>query len=231
MQYFILKEACATKETGPVYPQIQKWKPGYDDGKPDSFYSYWKASKGGEFPEFEPNMDSLIMHTRAKPTDMVSSGVSLGFVISEKLKSIFQDFQLPPHRYFPAKIIHKKVPLDGYYFMHIISNYIDFVDYKKTTFFTCGFNNIDPMPIPITSKEDFIKKAEELQDDSFIKKLPYRSIHSNHICFNGDFDRNLDLFEIGRFNINFYISEKLKNALTENGITGCNIKPTEDLII
>jgi len=230
MQYYIFKEACDTKETGPVYPQIQKWKPGYDDDKPDSFYSYYIAAKSGGFPDFTPNMDYLILHGRAKPTDIISSGMSTGFIISEKLKTLFDQFVLPPHRFYPAKVLHKKTELNGYFFIHIISDYTDFVDYPESTFITSGFSNTDPQPITITSKEDYISKAKQLQDNSFVKKLPYRSIGAKEIYFNSKFDKGLDFFEIGRFDINFYISQTLRDALADNGITGCDIQPTDRIV-
>jgi hypothetical protein len=60
MLYYTLEPACDTPETGHVFPQIQKLKPGYDDKKPDSIYSYLKKSRNG-FPEEVPNLNSLIL--------------------------------------------------------------------------------------------------------------------------------------------------------------------------
>jgi hypothetical protein len=231
MQYYIFKEACDTKETGHVYPQVQKWKPGYDDDKPDSFYSYYLAAKGGTFPGFTPDMDSLILHGRAKPTDLLSFATSItGFMISKKLKTIFGEFSFPPHRFYPANILHKKIALEGYYFMHIISDYTDFVDYPKSTFITCGFSNSDPQPITLTSKQDYINKAKQLQNDSFVKQLAYRSIQAKEIYFNEKFNKKIDLFQIDRFDINFYISQNLRNALIENEITGCDFQSTSRIL-
>ncbi len=230
MQYYIFKEACATKETGPVYPQIQKWKPGYDDDRLNSYFSYYLASKQGEFPDFTPDLDSLIMHGKAKPTDIVSSIISIGFVVSKKLKEVFEHFAFPPHRFYPAKLMHKNAGFD-YYFMHIISDYTDFVDFGKSTFITCGFSNSDPQPITLTSKQDYINKAKQLQDDSFVKQLTYRSIQAKEIHFNGEFNKQIDFFQINRFDINFCISQRLKDAITENAITGCDIQPTNRIII
>jgi len=193
MQYYIFKEACDTKETGPVYPQIQKWKPGYDDDKPDSYYSYYTAAKSGDFPDFTPDLDSLIIHGRAKPTDIMSSVISTGFIISKKLKVLFDQFVFPPHRFYPAKVLHKKIEIGDYYFMHIISNYSDFVNYPKSTFINYGFADSDPRSITVISKQDFLSKNKMLQDDSYLRKLPYRTIGVKEIYLSSNFDRVLEL--------------------------------------
>jgi hypothetical protein len=230
MQYYIFKEACDTKETGHEYPQIQKWKPGYDDDKPDSFYSYYLAAKAGGFPDFTPDMDSLILHGRAKPTDLLSFATSVnGLMISEKLKTLFEQFSFPPHRFFPAKVIYKKTELDAHYFMHIVSDYTDFVDYPKSSFITCASFNKDPQTITLTSKYNFLDKAKQLQDDSL--NIDHRYIKAKEIHLTPEFDKSLDFFEIGRFDINFYISQALKDAIIKNGITGCDIQPTDNLIV
>ncbi|TWI93799.1 hypothetical protein JN11_04947 [Mucilaginibacter frigoritolerans] len=232
MQYYIFKESCATEETGPVYPQIQRWRSGYDDDKPDSFYSYYLIAKGGAFPDFIPNMDSLLLHGKAKTTDLLSFATSVtGFMINKKLKMLFEQFVFPPHRFYQAKVIHKQVQINDYWFMHIISDYTDFVDYPKSAFITSGFSNSEPKPITLMSKQDYINKAKQLQDNSFIKKLPYRSINAKKIHLNEKFNKDLDFFQINRFDINFYMSQELKDAIIRNGITGCDILPADNLII
>jgi hypothetical protein len=234
MQFYLFKEACATKETGPDYPQIQKWKSGYDDDKADSYYSYYEASsKGSVFPDFTPDLDALVMYNRAKPTDIISSGLSIGLIISKKLKAIIEQFKFQSYRLYPTKIIHKKVELNEYYFMHIISDYysdyLDFVNYKQSVFITAGIANDNPQNIILTSKQDYLNKAKELQNDFSVKKNTYRAIYAERICFNREFDKNLDFF-IAPFGIDYYISQNLKNALVENGITGYEIQTTNRIL-
>ena len=235
MQFYLFKESCATKETGPEYPQVQKWKTGYDDDKHDSYYSYYYASsKGRIFPDFIPDLDALVMQNRAKPTDLISSGLSIGFIISDKLKAIIQQFKFPPYRLYPVKILHKKVELDGYYFMHIISDYfhdyLEFVDYCQSTFSIAKIDRSNAKPISLTSKQDYLNKAKELQDDFSIRKSILRRIYAEKICFNKDFANGLDCF-IAPFGIDYYISQDFKNVLIEDKITGCNIQATDRILI
>ncbi len=220
MRYYIFKTACDTKETGHVYPQIQKWKLGYDEDHQNSYYSYYEKAKSGNFPDFEPNLDSLVLQSNAKPTDLISSFISTGFIVNLKLKLLFEQFSFPPHRLFPAKILYRNEELDDYYFMHIISDYTNFVDFKKSSFITCGFSRTNPRPITLNSYEDYLTKSAELQHDTFIKKLPYRVINAIEVHLNSDFNTELDFFEIGKFDTNAYISQRLKEALITNRITG-----------
>lgn len=230
MQYYIFKEACDTKETGPVYPQIQKWKPGYDDDKTDSYYSYYEAScRGRTFPDFTPDMDALVIHNNAKVTDLVSSGISIGFVVSSRLKILFEQFKFPPHRFYPTKIKHKNDDLDGYYFMHIISNYyvdyLDAVDYGKSVFVISGISKDHPRPITLTSKLDYLEKSKQLQDDAKVNKI-FRSIRAEKIYFTSGFDKSLDCF-VAPFGVSYFISQRLKDSLLENNVTGCDIQPSD----
>lgn len=233
MQYYLFKEACATKETGPVYPQIQKWKPGYDDNKADSYYSYYEASsKGNIFPNFTPDMDALIMHGRAKPTDLLSSGLSIGFIVSQKLKVLFEQFKFPPHRFYPAKLIYKETEVAGYYFMHLISNYfedyLNYINYSQSIFTITGIDGKSIQSISLESKQEYLATSKQLQEEALTKKI-FSSISAHNICFNPNFDKDLDCFS-APFGIEYYISERLRNMLLENLITGCDITPTDKLL-
>ena len=123
MEYYIFKEACNTRETGSVYPQIQRWNPRYNEDAPNSYYAYNKATQYGGFTNFEPNLYSLVLNNKANPTDLIISFISNGFIISEKLKATFDKFSIPSHRYYTAKNpiqkrTIKRVLLHAYYIRH-----------------------------------------------------------------------------------------------------------------
>ncbi len=234
MQYFILKEAVATKETGPEYPQIQKWKPGYNDDKSDSIFSYWEASNRGQvFPHFEPNLDAMVLHGKAKPTDLISGGTSVGLLISQKLKNIFKEFNFPPHRFYPAIILHKNTALGPYYLMHMISkyfeDYLDFVEYGKSNFLIEAVDGRPIESIRLHSKQEYLDVSAKLQEQTSKEKTFY-AVSAHLIRFNNGFDKNLDCFR-APFGIDYYISQKLKNALVKDNITGFNITRANNIIV
>jgi hypothetical protein len=229
MSYYTLEPACNTPETGPVFPQIQKLKPGYDDKKSDSIYSYLKKSIS-DFPDEAPDLDSFIMHGYAKPTDMVSNAITKpGFFIDKKVKSIFEKYNLIPHRFYPAKVIHKKKLLDNYFWVHMMADFTDCIDYPNSSFFIRRkFFTDTGDEIKIESLEDYFEKRKQLKLDN---PETYVTINAKRICwYPAFFNKKLDFFEIGPFDANFYISQRLRDALVENKITGCNIQPTDRII-
>ena len=234
MKFYLFKEACSTKEIGPNYPQIQKWKPGYKEDKPDSYYSYYEASsKGSNFPPFVPDLDGLVMCNSAKPTDIISSILSIGYIINEKTKIIIEQFKFPSYKLYPTKIIHKNLELKNYYLLHIASDnkdYLDFIDYDRSIFITAGVARDHPQNIAITSKQQYLETSRKLQNDFSVNKSNYCTIFAEKICFNSEFDKNLDFFT-APFGVDNYISYNLKCALIENGITGCDIEATNRILI
>jgi hypothetical protein len=123
---------------------------------------------------------------------------------------------------------YKKRVFEDYYWMHIICNLSDLVDYKKSTFYiyynyahNLGF-------IDIHSKEEYFQKKAKIENDNADKVI---TVWADKIYLSNSFDRNLDLFEIGTFNANYFISPPLKHALWEEKITGCSIASAENLIV
>ncbi len=230
MAYFILKNASETVETGPVYPQIQKLKPGYDKKKDTSIYSFLKKSQTNKLLDDIPDLDSFIMHSRAKPTDFISNAITnnYGFFVTAKLKEIFEKHFLPLHYFYPAKVIHKSRVLENYFWMYVISDMTDFIDYANSTFFIYKRYKSSEEYITISSKSDFLTKERSLKVEY---PHVYTAIHAEKISLKLPTNKRFDLFQIGEFDFDFYISDSLRNALVKNDITGCNIEPTDRIII
>ncbi len=217
MKYYLFDYACATKETGSQYPQIQKMSVKYDYNANNSVSKLSRCIN--DFPNFEPNLNSFILHKSAKASDLLSSAplIGSGFIISEKLKNIFEKFKLPTHKNYPAKIIQKE-NIYNYYWIHIICDLTDYIDYGKSEFYiTHLFKNIQDI-IHIDSKNELISKREELK-----KKDIYFSISPIKIYFIDDYLLNFDLFYISLFDFNFYASQNLKNVIYEENITGIEL--------
>lgn len=223
--YYIFEPACNTVETGSQFPQVQKMSPGYDYKASNSVYALSRAVE--KFPDFLPNLDYLIVHGKANLTDLLStSPISGGFLISERFKQLLEKFNLAPHKFYPARVSYKK-EFHDYYWLHIICNFPDSVDYKKSTFFTYHNYNHNLGNITINSKQDFIQKKQKIKQDNPGKTI---TLWSQKIILNSNFNQDIDLFEIGTFDSNYYISGRIKSAIEFEKITGCEIRPAPDLI-
>jgi hypothetical protein len=226
MPYYILKPAVDTPETGSTYPQVQKMAPGYDYEANNSVYALSREVE--KLPDYEPNLDYFIVHSKARLSDILSvATIYGGFLISEKLKTVLEQFKLPTHKFYPARLQYKK-QFYNYYWMHIICNLTDYVDYPNSTFFVYHNFSKNLGYINIASKDELIQKEENLKELNPGKTV---AIWAERIVLSASFNRKLDLFKISNFDSRYYISESLQQAVVEAKITGCSITEATHLFI
>lgn len=225
--YNILDFDCNSKETGPIYPQVQKMSSGYDNKADNSIkklFRHWKS-----FPDFKPNLDSFVLEPKSKQTDILSNALSSrGIILNSKAKAIFESVKTCPIQFYEASVIHHRQLLDDYFWMHIVSDYTDFVDYTNSTFFIYQNFMKNIGYIEVLSKEDLIEKEEKLKRDNPNTTL---AIWSEKIKMLSSFDMELQLFTICKFDANLYIDQSLKNILIENKITGYRTENTNKIIL
>lgn len=228
MNYFILEAAVNTSETGPVYPQVQGMSPNYNYEAPNSVHALSRASD--HFPTHPPNLNYFVVHNKANLTDLISVAVtSGGFLINNKLKMVFDRFNITAHQFYPARLMHRGIFYDNYFWIHFIqSDLAKFVDFKKSTFFIYHNYKYNLGFVKISSFDDLIQKRKVIK-----QKTPHKTvtIWAENICLQKTFDNKLDAFEIGTFDSNFYVSERLREALAGAKITGCVISLSNYLSI
>ncbi|MDO6433266.1 hypothetical protein Q4E93_21830 [Flavitalea sp. BT771] len=226
MSYYIIEPACNTIETGSQYPQVQEMGPDYDYKAGNSVYALSRCVYN--FPDFVPNLDYFVVKGKAKLTDLLSvAPINGGLLISSRFKELLENFSLVSHRFYPSKVSYKRTFYE-YYWMHIISNLTDLVDYPASTFFTY-FNYTHNLGYTaVSSKEDYLFQKSEIKKNNPGKSI---TLWAEKIKLSDHFDKSLDLFEISSFDSNFYISEQLKAAIISINLTGCNIKPATNLLV
>lgn len=228
MTYYKFRDACATKETGAYYPQITKMLIGYDFGAVDSVHNFRKNNfliNGGI-----PNFDTLVMNGKSKVTDVISESIisGNGFVVSKKLKGILEKYVLPKHWFFPLKISRRDAVLEDFFWFEIFreEDQVQLVDFKKSTFYK-GKNyalRVLIERIDLESFEDYKIKHKIIFDES---KMQYSILFEQIVLKSPS---KMDIFNIGMFDINFYISESLMKEIVESKITGCSIEKATWLI-
>jgi hypothetical protein len=100
-----------------VFPQHQEMGRGYDYDAADSVHKLPYDA----IPSFEPNFNTVIVHGHAKLTDLLSSApiIDTGFLISSRLRAVFEEFALPPHRYYSVPMRHRNKPVAGYFWLQL----------------------------------------------------------------------------------------------------------------
>jgi len=220
MKYYILDHSTEAKIVGTQCPQIQKMVKGYDEEASNSIYLLDKYYE--ELPPFTPNLDAFQLHARSKPTDLLTNVFSNGLVISKKLKQIFEQYKLCKHTFFEATLQHKVKVYNNYYWLHVVSDYTDYVDYSNSKFFIYSNFLHNLGYIKIDSKADYATKREKVKKDNPGKTI---AIWSERIKFIPNFyEYHLDFFKVGTFSSNIFISDKLADTLLQNNITGIVIK-------
>lgn len=207
MQYYILKNSNEKKDIGSQYPQIQEMGGTMHKDAPDSIHKV----PSGRFPDFITNLNYLILHPKAKLTDVLSvAHISNGFIVNQKIKNIFDNFNLIEHKYFPAIIYHNGTLHNDYFWFCPIGNLIDLIDFNRTEFYIVdSFGDKEPIKV---------KNKKELQ-------LVYNSTSSlNKIRTDKYFFNNIgslkDLFFIHFADTRIFISESLLKQLDELKIKG-----------
>jgi hypothetical protein len=225
MKYFIIKDSLNQKIVGHDYPQVHKFIKGYNEEGEHSLYSLYEYEES--FPDYVPDLDGFMLAGYAKLTDFVSSSFSSNIlIISPNARSLMSQFHLCSHRFYPLGLYKRGIKHDYFLFLYL-SDYSDFVDYNQTTFMEYYTKiQMEPRPIRIISKNDFISKRELLNNkDGFS-----HTIRADKIVMAESFNKDLDFFSISWVDGKTYVSERLKNAIEDSGLTGWEFTPATKLI-
>jgi ribosomal protein S18 len=162
----------------------------------------------------------VTLYKSAKITDFISGDhlSGNGWILNEKVKEIFSDFNIGKHRYYPIIVEHKDKKYDNYFYLQFSNDASEFVDYKKSNFYM-NKSILDLADtrenIEINSIEEIEKKTKELR-----KTDEWCSIRPKTIMLSEKFP-SYDLIEFHDVNtISKFISERLFSELKNKGITG-----------
>lgn len=220
MEFFKIKYSTNLKEIGPDYPQAGPWK-GYDFKSPRAYINVHH----NEFPDFVPDLNYFEISELAPLTDFVSSGLSHGFLLNDKAKSLLEAYNLPEHRSYPLVIKRGKDFIkETYFWMHIVSNYSRFIDFRKTKFYVSFFDKKET-DLDISTYEELIDMVKTyINQNRFIK--------AQTIYLKPEFyELKMDLFIISTIDYNKYVSEKLRDRLIEDRITGLEIISVKQFLV
>jgi hypothetical protein len=211
MNYYILSNSTDEKVVGDI-PQV-KMAPDYDFDKHNSVRSISRDN----FPEFNPDLNFFVMTPKAKLTDVITvSGLisAKGFLINEKVKNILDKHNLVSHKYYQAKLYYKNQAFT-YYWWHVVSDLTPCIDYNQTSFIIKRLFKIEVDNLTIPNAEGLKKTRYEIG--------ALKNLIPNTLVLHETFDKNLDLFIIGGFNDEIFVSEKLKIELEQQKISGIEI--------
>lgn len=174
--------------------------------------------------EGTPILSNAVLFPKTKLTDYIHTpgmGFSTSMLISDKFKKVFDQFNLFGLQFFPTYIIQNNTKIEGYWQTHICEQAFKLLDFPKINF--KYKKRIDEKVVyedieNINTLEDFLKCKEE-------KILPTEIYFFNLILKQ---DEMFDFFCMPHYiNGHNIVSERLKNEIEQQGITGIEFRPIE----
>lgn len=195
--HYKLDSSAKKKVTG-TFPQIELKQNVFKDGrKPD-----YKKLNSQSFVSEEINLNEFTLSDNAILTDVLSSNIlseKIGLVVNDKTRAILEVYNNEYTHIFPLLI--SDTP---YFFLQVINCYNN-IDFKKS-YFLDELN--DGAIEQVSSYDAYCKRL----DDTFITA---KEIHLK---------KELDIFRLP-FDAEILISEKLKDEIIQEQISGVEIKP------
>jgi hypothetical protein len=213
VKYYLIKNDLETKVVGRKHPQLECNTLGYAHAIP----SYGPC-------KMRFNL-SFNLVKGAKLTDVLKTlAISAsGFVISERLKMLLESYKLERHELIPVEIINRD-QIHNYYFLHFYGlDMVNCLDYQQSIFRITkwgfrdlGLKNFDSYE----SYQAYIKENDE--DDSLMTPL-------EHVVLKEEF-KDLDFFSVPQFYHEMFVSERLKQCLEDNHITGFSFEEKYQMV-
>lgn len=221
MRYFAIEKSLNEKIMGKI-PPVKEFVHSCNVDKESKFIDKFLFEK----IEIQPVLSNVILYNTAKLTDFIDVfgdvGFNSGYLISDKFKQILDLFNCYGFQFFETYIIQNNQRNDNYWQINIYDFAFHFIDFKKTLFF------LKDRDINRNVTSEIINFNNENEFKSFVNNLSYpKMISFSSISFTENM--NLDFFTL-RYTDGAQkgiVSEKLKNELEKNEITGIEFRPIE----
>jgi hypothetical protein len=216
MKYYLLDTDTSNKKVVGAYPQTTFIKE-YDFNAPNSMHnlSFY------EFPSFVPDL-RFALEKKAKFSDVVhpSNITANGFLLNEKTRTVFEQFNLVSHQYYEASIIDLKINKTlPYFWLHLINNTYEGIDFQKSSFYFLdnSFQRLTDAPIHFENEIAFLAFKEQL-----CEKFGSFTGGIEHLVLTKEIKaKKIEVlfFQGGLFS-DYIVSEIFIEAIQKAGITG-----------
>lgn len=220
MKYFSIESSLNKKIMGKI-PQAKEFIHHCDVWEEPNFIDRFIF----EEIKIQPILSNVVLYSNAKKTDLIDTYGDVGFVfsyiISTKLKELFEKFNYYGFQFFNTYVIQNNEKLNDYWVINKYDFPYQYIDLKRTTFKLKNSLSRETLGIiEFSNLDDFLAKIDSI-------KYP-ETISISDLSFNENMD--LDFFSL-RFYENGghkgIVSERLKNEIEKNEITGIEFRLIE----
>lgn len=234
MSYYRLRPSIDIAEIG-CSDQVQQLIGSYDRWGSNSISKIHSGKK----LDFDLELPLFKLEDRAKNTDYLSSVFSGGetMLITPKALQVFREMNMDEYQFFPAQVSHKGEILDYFLLFLPFPRESTNVNWPKTIFdliIPRKVNDFNLGTITLKDHETFLMFQKRFSiGNHFIEKKEFKyaaltveteaAMTVNKLILNSDI--NSDLFKMKSVPTGFYASEKLKQAVELNNLTGFRFLP------
>jgi hypothetical protein len=158
--------------------------------------------------------DHFISSGKSKKTDLMSSPLGDGFLISDRLKTLIEKHNYGDIRFYPAVILHRKRLLDNYWCMLNSRTLFQLIDLSKMKF-VYRTKRGDDHEIDVQTYQDYME--QHLKVPGNWRRSP--------ITLKDSVRQTLDILSLTPIFPDWLISERLADAIRAAKLTGIRFLP------
>ena len=164
---------------------------------------------------------SFKLKSKAKLTDVISFPINNNWIVSEKLKFLFEKESIPDIQFLPIEIF-KNDELKNYFLLRSLKSSIEQIDFSKIEVSIMKTTWDEEQKIKVSDIQGFLALVEETKYPMSIKiKRPYIIQECNLKFFSIKYVYGL---------LPYFISQDFKNVLIHNGITGIRYMQLDEIL-
>ncbi|MBB5395603.1 hypothetical protein [Mucilaginibacter sp. AK015] len=221
MAYYILNESLNRKILG-KYPQVENTVYSCDSWEDPRFIEHESVSF--EKVNFTPITAKAILAKKARLNDFMYPG-GMGFskkpLISGKLKSILEVTDKQGLQIYNSPVIYQGNEIEDYWVLNPYIFDMQAIDFKNVDVYLMEKYVHKIKKLDVLTYEDFIKQKAMIQE----KGYPY-SIYIENVHILENTTSDFLILENVEGGVMYLVSERLKQHLEAEGITGIEYQPS-----
>jgi hypothetical protein len=172
------------------------------------------------------------LRAKAKWTDVLSSNLwSEGYLVSDTALAIFKQFDLGDYREYPVTVTKLKVKKNYTYLYFNNQLSTNAIDFTVSEFYLANIIGSPIGPVTIKSFAEWEKMLRLASDGELEGCGRFSRIAYKKLIIKKRQRPKIDVFRLQRLGITMYISTRLKEAISQAGLTGLEIRPNKRLFL
>jgi hypothetical protein len=164
---------------------------------------------------------SFKLRKGTKLTDVLSTPINNDWVVSEKLKDVFEKEKITDVQFVPINIYKSPTQYATYYLLRCLRSRLEFINYKKTEISIMETTWDELKRVKVSDVDEFLKLVEQTKLPFSIKiQRPF--LHEDCSC-----DFFVLTYVYSRFEL--FVSESFKEVLNKKGCTGIRFMDLDEV--